>query len=89
MPKTESRIPTSNYRGILFGRVRIPQPGSYNVMIRSNTKDAAIAFGADVSEAGNTLKYGAYIVVALAVLIALIVRMVPRVVPDDDRYVAE
>lgn len=79
---------TANYRGVLFGRVRIPQPGTYNVMIRSNTKDAAIALGADVSEAGNTLKYGAYIVVALASLIALIVRMVPRVVPDDDRYVA-
>lgn len=78
---------TSRYRGILFGRVRIPRAGTYVVKIRSNTPDAAIALGADVSEAGNTFKYGAYIVAALSLLIALIVRMIPRVLPEDDRYV--
>lgn len=77
---------TSRYRGVLFGRVRIPQPGTYTVFIRSNTKDAAIALGADVSEAGNSLKYGAYIVAGVAAVIAVIVRMVPRVVAEDDRY---
>lgn len=78
---------TTRYRGVLFGRVRIPQAGTYTVMIRSNTADAAIALGADVSEAGNNLRYGAYVVAALAVLVAFIVRKVPRVVAEHDRYV--
>lgn len=77
---------TALYRGVLFGRVRIPQPGTYTVFIRSNTKDAAIALGGDVSESGTSLRYAAYVVAGVAALVALVVRKIPRVAAEDDRY---
>lgn len=73
----------AGFRGTLLGRVRISNAATFTAVVRSNTPDAAIALGPEISDLSHGWRTGAAIALVAGLLIATVTRIVPRLRKDD------